>query len=280
MLQTTLFTLLSIVLTAAPQARGGAVEKEKTRFATQKAIDFAGQIVPPGKYILSLVDDELFFSQEHNMITVSKLPISAEPNKDYFYMPEVKVELAADTVTITYFSQDKKYTISGQRLDNYVPPQKGQVAQVKKVDEKVAAPSAHDNYAHDLAVALKKLEKQVEHCEDVAIRRKATKFDDKLTLCICPIAQKWKLPPPKTLYRKDKHFRKKTHGYSLIINQQGKVIDCAVWAKKPDFNPFHESYQAAGDGQKKAPITNEVPPYNSKAPKGPAPVPPKPDAKR
>ena len=62
MLQTTLFTLLTVVLSAAPHARGGAVETEKTRFAAKKAIDFAGQVVPPGQYILSLVGEELLFS--------------------------------------------------------------------------------------------------------------------------------------------------------------------------------------------------------------------------
>ena len=61
-----------------------------------------------------------------------------------------------------------------------------------------------------------------------------------------------------------------------MIDQMGKVIDCAVWAKKPDVNPFHEEYQAAGDGQKKAPASvKEGPRPHQEAGPQKNPVPPK-----
>lgn len=239
---------LSLILTAPNGPRGDdGIQEEKTIFTTNVAVDFSGTIVIPGHYIISISNNEMIFSNESNMMVAQKVAVNEESSDKYYHLPHLDILKKSPAVTITYFSQDKLYRAQGVEKADYRIQGRGQVAQATKQDQKVAAPTTKDDYYTDLKATVKKLENQVAHCEDVAIRRNAGVRDEKLTLCVCPIAKKWKLPPPKTLYRKDRHFKKKTHGFSMLIDTNGKVIDCAVWDKKPA-NPFTQEYVYEGDG--------------------------------
>lgn len=249
MLNLFMYAALTVLAAAPSGARDDGEKEEKTVFATPKAVDFSGIVVAPGRYIISLLDNQLVFTYENNMMVAKRIPATPSKSNKYYHFPHLEVLKKLPQVTLNYYSQDKYHSLTGKELAKYEAPDRNTTGQVKRSDSKVeVTDSGITDYRTDLKAALARLEPQVAHCEDLAIRRDAKFKDEKLTLCVCPIVQKWKLPPAASLYRKDRRFKKKTHGYSILVNNQGRVIDCSVWDKKAPAKPFDKDYTYEGDG--------------------------------
>ncbi|MEZ4271956.1 MAG: hypothetical protein R3C68_11160 [Myxococcota bacterium] len=83
-----------------------------------------------------------------------------------------------------------------------------------------------------IAQALKRYVGNVKHCGDKAKRSHWTTDDHRFYQCLCPIADRWRLPKVQGDVRHHHQLLKKYAGFSITVTPKGRVKDCRVWAGK------------------------------------------------
>ncbi len=229
-----LVALLGAVPAAAlAQPRGSEVATRAVELSLPVAARFAGTSVPAGSYRVSLTEAGLTLTDATSMVQVATLPVQRATVKSAVKEPSASCKTHGKQVEIVLLARDEVFTVRGERQEEKPKAEGSKVDLEKdKAEAKLDAP-AGDAPPSDLALveaALKRFEPEVLPCAEKAQRGRWPTDDARFAKCVCPIAQRWRLPKVTAPLRLHRFLTKGKSGYSLTISPEGKASACRVWA--------------------------------------------------
>lgn len=231
-----IWAVLAVGPAGALAQRGEQVQQLPLEFTSARALRLGATTLAPGRYTVALVGSELALTHAATMQVVARVAAVQSMASEYHDPPIVRLARSGTRVTIELLTRDQRYSVVAEELAEYraAGSQTASLSATHKTEDRRDFTGPTETYQQELRRAVERLGRSVSHCEDLGIRRAARLDDEKLELCICPIAARWRLPPaPRPLLRWDVNFPRKRHGYSLLIDAAGVVVDCRVWSARP-----------------------------------------------
>jgi hypothetical protein len=216
--------------TAHAQRRGGGSANTVLEVTLKSAVKFGDIVVPASRYRISVSVRGLSFAHPTTMVAVATVPATETASAETVQKPTVEVvEKGADEVQIIVRSLDRvvvakgvKTTVERKRRDVELVSRHqadlGAVVPEQKTEVELIHHALSKRYIRD-----------VKHCADKAHRSRWQTDDKRFWNCVCPLADRWRLPKVSADVRVHEPLAKGKSGISITVTPDGKVKDCRVW---------------------------------------------------
>jgi len=271
---------LAPALTWAQRREGNAASALAVTLPS--AVRFGAVALPAGSYRLYITDAGLAFADPRTMVTVATVAVERLANDTPTAQSTLELREQGKEVRLRVLTASEVLTALGERLER-MPNAVG----VEYATKAEAALGAHKIVDPDDVVlvdaVLRRYLVSIQDCADSAHRGRWSTDDPRFQKCVCPIAEKWRLPRVHAELRLHRHIDKGHAGVSLTVLPDGRVQNCRVYMgpKSPEENAVVPGSSAAPAAAPLEPSTNTSPAKGaavSPAPGAPPPVvaPPRP----
>jgi hypothetical protein len=250
--------LVAAAGTAAHAQRGQETRARSLSVMLPKPVMFGDQMVPAGRYRVSLSTRGMSLAHPTTMVTVATVPATETADNPPVASPTAELVSKKDgVVEIIVRSNDRVVVATGVETTGAGKSESPDVELAGRSDAELGP--VHPKAKSELELVEHALSKRylrdVAHCADQAHRSHWKTDDRRFIRCVCPIAERWRLPPVSNDMRVHQALAKGKSGMSLTVSTKGKVSNCRVWVgpKPPSDEP------PAGVLPEPAPLADETP---------------------
>src|SRR5688572_30756667 len=227
---------LALGVPAQAQRRGDSGAAGHLEIVFESPVKLGDVVLSAKRYRLSVSKRGVSFIHPTTMVAEATLPAQESQAKTVAPKPVAKLELnKAGEVVLTVHTGDRLYTLKG--VPATAPASQGQVelASSQQANLGDVLPQAESTLELIQESLAKRWVKDVKHCADMAHRSRWVTDDKRFIACVCPIADRWRLPAAEPTLRVHHALAKGKSGLSLTVDGKGKVSNCRVWvgAKPP-----------------------------------------------
>ena len=220
---------------AQAQRREGEAAQAKLVVKLTSAVRFGTVVLSPGTYRVSMTDAGLTFVLADNMVSVGTVPVQQATEAKVTSPATVELLEKGQEVAVIYRAYNDRFTATGTKESGARDDAKVELA--SKTETSLAGPLTETTGDEALVDgALKRLLPGVLQCADMAQRGRWQTDDPRFLKCVCPIAEKWRMPKVKAELRLHRFLVKGRMGLSLSVLPEGRVQGCRVWVgpKSPE----------------------------------------------
>lgn len=223
---------VGIAAPALAQRRGdnsSRAERKHLELKLEAPLKLGGVVLTGKRYRLSVSKRGLSLINPVNMVPVATVPVLESEAKTVAPTPVVTLtRTKKGDYELTVHARDRLYTAKGEPVDVLPPQPEFQLVGRTDVDLGEVLPQEKSTLEL-IGEALTNRIKDVKHCADQAHRARWTTDDKRFIACVCPIAERWRLPMAEPPVRVQHPLAKGKSGISLTVDAQGKVTSCRVW---------------------------------------------------
>lgn len=249
--------LTLVAATAAGQRREGGVALVPLIVQLSAPVRFEDRVVPAGRYRLSLSKTGITFILDRSMVVVATLEARHRALEKPVRSPRVELREQGSRVVLVVTVLADRYIALGTRESGAAAGASPAVyASKPEVNLDAYLPVGTPDEAL-VDEALERYRSSVLHCGDKAHKNRWRTDDLRFSACVCPIAQKWRLPKVTAPLRLHRVLAPGRAGFSISVMPDGRAQNCRVWI-----------------GGASPEIADEKPDAEESSPPSPAPSPP------
>lgn len=218
------------------QRRGAKAETKALEVELRSAARFGEVVVPAGRYRISVSKRGLSLAHPTTMVPVATLSAVSSDGAVTVNPATVEVVETPDgIIKLIVKLRERIYVAGGIKTE--APKKKRQVELASREGPRIGDISPETKTEQELihhALASRYI-KDVKHCADKAHRARWQTDDRRFWNCVCPLAERWRMPKVAEDLRVHFPLAKGKSGFSLTVTAKGRVKDCRVWvgAKPP-----------------------------------------------